>query len=104
MGKWVAIVVLAAVAAGGYAAWRNLNGDALPEGIASGNGRIEATEIDISAKTAGRISEIFVNEGDFIQAGEKLVQMDTRQLEAQNARPRPSCAAPAPAWMPPMRR
>lgn len=83
LGKWVAIVVLVAVAAGSYAAWRNLNGKALPEGIASGNGRIEATEIDISAKTAGRISEIFVNEGDFIQAGEKLVQMDTRQLEAQ---------------------
>ncbi|PRX09518.1 UNVERIFIED_ORG: HlyD family secretion protein [Martelella mediterranea] len=83
LGAWVATIVVVAVAAGGYAAWRNLNGEGLPEGIAGGNGRIEATEIDIAAKTAGRISEIFVNEGDFIDAGEKLVQMDTRQLEAQ---------------------
>jgi len=83
LGSWVATIVVVAVVAGGYAAWRNLNGEGLPDGIAGGNGRIEATEIDIAAKTAGRICEIFVNEGDFITAGEKLVQMDTRQLEAQ---------------------
>jgi multidrug efflux pump subunit AcrA (membrane-fusion protein) len=29
---------------------------------------IEAVEIDIAAKTAGRVREILVNEGDFVRA------------------------------------
>jgi HlyD family secretion protein len=35
----------------------------LPPGIASGNGRIEADEIDIVTKFAGRISEMLADEG-----------------------------------------
>ncbi len=78
---WVAaLVVLAAV---GYSAWKVLGPAGLPAGIASGNGRIEATEIDISARTAGRIREILANEGDFVEAGQVLARMDTAQLEAQ---------------------
>jgi HlyD family secretion protein len=57
--------------------------DGLPEGIASGNGRIEAVEIDISTKVAGRIRDILVNEGDFVTAGQVLAHMDTEQLEAK---------------------
>ena len=55
----------------------------MPAGIASGNGRIEATEIDVSTKASGRIREILVNEGDFVTAGQVLARMDTAQLEAQ---------------------
>ncbi len=53
------------------------------EGLASGNGRIEATEIDVSAKNAGRIKEIRVREGDFVKAGQVVALMDTDVLEAQ---------------------
>jgi Multidrug resistance efflux pump len=67
----------------GYYFWRFYNGEGLPAGIVGGNGRIEATEIDISAKTAGRIKEILVDEGAFVKAGELLAIMDTQQLEAQ---------------------
>jgi multidrug resistance efflux pump len=35
--------------------------------IASGNGRIEATDIDIAEKIPGRIEKIFVDEGDFVE-------------------------------------
>src|SRR5271157_3448529 len=77
-----AIVVLA-LAAGGYYAWLKLQPPGLPAGIASGNGRIEATEIDVDAKIAGRIADILVAEGDFVTAGQVLVHMDTRTLEAQ---------------------
>ncbi|MCD8139483.1 MAG: efflux RND transporter periplasmic adaptor subunit [Planctomycetaceae bacterium] len=52
-------------------------------GFASGNGRLEATEIDVSTKLAGRISEIRVDEGDFVQAGEILAVMQLDVLEAQ---------------------
>ncbi len=70
-------------AAGAYYAWKSLNGDGLPEGIARGNGRIEAVEIDISTKSPGRIREILVDEGDFVQANDILARMDTDQLESQ---------------------
>ena len=80
---WIVAAVLAALAAGGYYAWSTLRGSGLPAGIASGNGRIEAVEIDISSKIAGRVADIFVNEGDFVEAGQELARMDTAQLVAR---------------------
>lgn len=80
---WLAVAVIAALAGGGYYAWQKYGkGDSL-KGIASGNGRIEAIEIDVSTKTPGRIKEILVNEGDFVTAGQVLARMDMEQLEAQ---------------------
>jgi HlyD family secretion protein len=64
-------------------AWWYLWPAGLPAGIAAGNGRIEATEIDVAAKIAGRIKEIYVDEGDFVTAGQRLARMDTATLEAQ---------------------
>ena len=52
--KYVMWIVLAAIAAGGffgYQYWRDMQ-SALPKGIASGNGRIEAKLVDIAAKEA----------------------------------------------------
>ena len=54
----------------------------LPDSFAIGNGRIEATEIDIATKTAGRITESLVNDGDVVEAGQVLARMDTQTLEA----------------------
>ena len=51
--------------------------------IVAGNGRIEATEIDISTKIPGRIKQILVREGDFVKAGQTVAYMDTEVLEAQ---------------------
>lgn len=80
-GLVVGLVIL--VAGGGYYAWQQSRTDTLPAGIASGNGRIEAVEIDVSTKSPGRIKEILADEGDFVKAGDVLVRMDTAQLEAQ---------------------
>jgi HlyD family secretion protein len=76
-------VVALALAGGGYYAWLKLRPPGLPEGFASGNGRIEGTEIDVDAKIPGRIAQILVDEGDFVSAGQVLVHMDTKTLEAQ---------------------
>jgi len=81
--KWIGLAIGAMVIVGGYIAWTQLNTNSLPEGIALGNGRIEATEVDIAALTAGRIAKIFVAEGDFVDKDEILVQMDIVQLTAQ---------------------
>ena len=63
--------------------WRMLQPEGPGPGFASGNGRIEATEIDVSAKLGGRIDEILVREGAFVEAGQPLVRMQTSTLEAQ---------------------
>jgi len=77
----IAVVALVGVAAA--AAWRFLQPRGLPDGFAGGNGRIEAVEIDVAAKTAGRVKDILANEGDFVRAGQELARMDTAVLEAQ---------------------
>jgi HlyD family secretion protein len=76
-------VLVAAAGGGGFLAWQYLWPPGLPPGIAAGNGRIEATEIDVAAKIAGRIKEIYVDEGDLVTAGQPLARMDTATLEAQ---------------------
>lgn len=83
--NWLLVVLIALLAGGGYFVWQRLAGTDLPAGIARGNGRIEAIEVDISTKIAGRIKEIQVDEGDFVEQGQVLAQMDTEQLESKRA-------------------
>jgi HlyD family secretion protein len=54
----------------------------LPPGIAFGNGRLEADEINIDTKYAARIGEILADEGDLVKAGQVVGRMDTRDLQA----------------------
>lgn len=77
------IAIVAALAAAAFFVWKFLQPRGLPAGIAAGNGRIEAVEIDVAARTAGRVREILVNEGDFVEAGQEVARMDTAVLEAQ---------------------
>ena len=69
-----------------YFAWKTYESHVAAQslsGIASGNGRIEAVEIDISARTAGRLRTVDVREGEFIEAGQIVATLDIEQLIAQ---------------------
>lgn len=81
-GKMVLGTGLALIAVIAVVAWQYLQEPALPAGIASGNGRLEATEVDITTKFAGRLAEVSVKEGDDVAAGQVLARMDVRELEA----------------------
>lgn len=74
-GASLAVIVVVALV------WLRLQRNNLPEAIAYGNGRIEATEYDIAAKQPGRIAKVLAAEGDMVEAGEVLAQMDTAELE-----------------------
>lgn len=78
-----ALLLVAIIGAASASAWIYLNQADPLAGFASGNGRIEATEIDIATKTAGRIAEVLVDEGDWIEVGQVVARMDTKSLEAQ---------------------
>ena len=82
--KLVPALVVLAVVAGGWYAWDRLRDNGPGEGFARGNGRIEATEVDVATKLAGRVSDILVFEGDFVTAGQPLAQMQITTLEAQH--------------------
>jgi HlyD family secretion protein len=59
--------------------------NALPEGIASGNGRIEGKLVDVSAKEPLRVKEILVDEGALVKPGQVLARLDTVTLESELA-------------------
>ena len=96
MSKKVQVLMLAAVVAiagyFGYQHWRAAQ-SALPRGIASGNGRIEAKLVDIAPKESLRVKEIRVDEGNLVRPGEVLVLMDTATLQAQLAEAKLNVAA-----------
>ena len=60
-----------------------LRGEGVPEGIAKTNGRIEATQVDVSSKYAGRLSEVSVKEGDEVTAGQVVARIASPEYEAQ---------------------
>lgn len=78
----IALALAAGIAAGAYG-WTRLRHTGPGPGFASGNGRIEATEIDIATKAPGRVIDILVNEGDLVTEGQTLAHMQTQSLEAQ---------------------
>jgi HlyD family secretion protein len=83
--RWRALSLLALIvigAGGGGAYWWHTHQGGLPIGLASGNGRIEADEIDIDTKFAGRIAEMLADEGDMVKAGQVVARMDTQDLAA----------------------
>jgi HlyD family secretion protein len=63
--------------------WFELRPSGLGEGFVSGNGRIEATEVDVASKLAGRVASIEVDEGALLEAGQIVARMDTQVLDAQ---------------------
>ncbi len=80
--KVLSLLALIVIGAGGGAYWWHAHQGGLPIGLASGNGRIEADEIDIDTKFAGRIAEMLADEGDMVKAGQAVARMDTQDLAA----------------------
>ncbi len=84
MNRIILVVAVVVAAFIGYKVWKSQQ-FALPKGIASGNGRLEAKLVDISVKEPLRVKEILVKEGDLVQPGQVLVKTDTTTLESQLA-------------------
>jgi len=81
--KLIILGVVLVISGVGFAIWWMLRPSGPGAGFASGNGRIEATEIDVATKLGGRVREIMVNEGDFVEVGQPLAQMQIDVLDAQ---------------------
>lgn len=75
------LLVVAALAVGGPFALRILNSGGAPAIQVTGN--MEATQVDVSAKIAGRILSLRVREGDRVTEGHLLVRLDDAELKAE---------------------
>src|SRR5438045_9446667 len=85
MKKGIAITVLVLLAAG--AAVYILRGmNKVPDNRIMVSGNIELNEVNIAFKTAGRLIERNVNEGDAVRKGQVVARIDRDQLAAQRER------------------
>lgn len=66
-----------------YAVFLWLLPPALPEGILYGNGRIEATEVTVSAEVGGRVLESSLVEGRTVRKDDLLVRLDETDLKTR---------------------
>jgi HlyD family secretion protein len=83
--KWIGLGAgLAVVAIVVLVVWVKKR-NALPEGIASGNGRIEGQLVDVSSKEALRVKDVLVDEGALVKPGQVLAHMDTETIESELA-------------------
>jgi HlyD family secretion protein len=60
-----------------------LRGQTLPEGIVKSNGRIEATQVDVSSKYAGRLAQVNVEEGSSVTQGQVIARLTSPEYDAQ---------------------
>jgi HlyD family secretion protein len=78
------LIVLVIVAAIGYGVWKKfLQPAPVPPGVVQLSGRIEGDDSAIAPKTAGRIAEIRVREGDTVKAGDIIATLDDVQIKSR---------------------
>lgn len=74
------LVGMLGLAAVSYVLFLWLSPPTLPPGLLYGNGRIEATEVTVSAEVTGRVLDSTLVEGRTVAADEMLVRLDTTDL------------------------
>lgn len=78
------IILFIIILGAGFAYWkmeqRNLN---QYNGIAAVNGRLTLDRIDIATLYAGRIENIYVKEGDFVEKNQPVAKISSTQADAQ---------------------
>jgi HlyD family secretion protein len=91
----ILILAVIVVAVGAFLGYKYLQSRkyAVPNGIASGNGRIEAKLVDATAKEPLRVKDVLVDEGALVKPGQVLVHLDTVTLDAQLAEAKANVAA-----------
>jgi HlyD family secretion protein len=80
------IIIILALAALGVAAWIYHERGKKPDNRIVVSGNIELTEVNIAFKTAGKLIERTVDEGDAVKKGQVIARLDRDQLVAQRER------------------
>jgi multidrug resistance efflux pump len=87
--RWIGIVIGIVILAGalsalGWRVWTRVN-TVKPASVLAASGTIEVEQVDLAAEVGGRVVKLYVDEGDQVQAGDVLVQLDDSLYQAQLA-------------------
>ena len=78
------VIIALLIAAGG---WYYLNVYLTDDsGMLSASGTVEAVEVLVAPELAGKVAQVYVSEGDVVNAGDPLFELDSALLQAQKAR------------------
>ena len=85
---FLALGLAAGVAAAAVPAWNWWQGRQAgpPAGLVSANGRIESDQVDVAARSAGRLTQVLVREGDLVEADQVVAQISVAELNAHRAK------------------
>ncbi len=86
MRKRILVVVVLVLAAAGASTYFFRRSNHRQNGRIVVSGNIELTEVNIAFKTAGRLIERTVDEGDVVKKGQEIARLDRDQLMAQRDR------------------
>ena len=84
MKKLFPIVILSAAVGGGIWWWRDAHSVEPNRILVSGN--LELTLVDLSFKTAGRMTALNVGEGDWVKKNDIIARLDPNQMQQQRSR------------------
>ncbi|QSA95789.1 HlyD family secretion protein [Methylococcus sp. EFPC2] len=80
---FAALAVILIVGAISWSLWNQHQQDAGLQGFAVGNGRLEARQVDVALKFAGKLMSVVPKEGDDVKAGDELARVESFELQAQ---------------------
>src|SRR5262245_22915893 len=81
MNRPIILLIVAALAAAGVAAWMWMNSQ--ESGDLLLGGYIEAEQVQVGSKLGGRVAKVLVQEGTEVEANQDLVIFETDDVEAQ---------------------
>jgi len=90
MRRRLVVAIIALIVGGGYFFWPRARAQ---DGRLEGSGTIEATQVDVAPKVAGRIQRIAVREGDTVTVNQVVAELDSVELDAQVAQAQAALAA-----------
>ena len=79
--KIIIAIIFILVAISGFLIYKKLNPKEVPPYLVAAVGRIDGDDILINTKYPARVSEIYVDTGDYVKKGEKLAVLDSKEFE-----------------------
>jgi multidrug efflux pump subunit AcrA (membrane-fusion protein) len=80
----IILVILVVVGGAGFFLYSELQKNTVSLALTA-SGTVEAVQVDISPEIAGKVTEVLVQEGDTVKAGDVLFRLDDTLLQAQRA-------------------
>ncbi|WP_457592611.1 HlyD family secretion protein [Hydrogenimonas sp.] len=80
---WPGIFAALLLTAAAFMIYDKLNPKTLPENLIQGVGRIDGDLTTLNVKYPGRLTEIFVGEGDRVEKGDRIARLKSDEIEAR---------------------